>query len=212
MTKTPYELPTCDASGYNCPHCHAYAKQGWGNVLRYIKQANHGKIDGARIGTCDHCGDFTIWLDNKMIYPLTSNSPFPNADLPDEIKIDFEEARQIQSLSPRGCAALLRLCIQKLCIHLGEKGKNINDDISSLVDKGLSVKIQQALDIVRVVGNNAVHPGKIDLKDDTDISNRLFDLVNLIGEVMITQPKHIDNLYNSILPESQKEAIKKRDQ
>jgi hypothetical protein len=146
-----------------------------------------------------------------MIFPLTSTAPFPNQDLPEDIKRDFEEARQIQSLSPRGSAALLRLCIQKLCIHLGENGKNINKDIASLVSKGLPAKVQQALDIVRVVGNNAVHPGQIDLKDDVEIANSLFGLVNLIGDVMITQPKHIEEMYNTVLPDSHREAIEKRD-
>ena len=67
------------------------------------------------------------------------------------------------------------------------------------------------MDIVRVVGNNAVHPGQIDLKDDTDTANKLFDLVNIIAEVLIAQPKHIKDVYNNIVPEAQRMAIEKRD-
>jgi Domain of unknown function (DUF4145) len=93
---------------------------------------------------------------------------------------------------------------------LKEKGDNINDDIASLVKKGLPVKIQQALDYVRVVGNNAVHPGQIDLKDNRETALNLFSLLNIIADVMITQPKHVDTLYNS-LPASQLSAIQKRD-
>lgn len=211
MTTIPYVTPSCKANAYNCPHCHAYAKQGWGQILRFVGNSNHGAIPDAVLGTCDHCNNFTIWLNDQMVFPLTSTAPFPNSDLPDDIKQDFEEARQIQSLSPRGSAALLRLCIQKLCMHLGENGKNINKDVASLVSKGLPAKVQQALDIVRVVGNNAVHPGQIDLKDDIEIANSLFGLVNLIGDVMITQPKHIEEMYNTVLPDSQREAIEKRD-
>jgi len=47
------------------------------------------------------------------------------------------------------------------------------------------------------------------LKDDVETSEKLFDLINLIVEVMIAQPKHVDELYKS-LPQSQKEAIRKR--
>jgi hypothetical protein len=110
----------------------------------------------------------------------------------------------------RGAAALLRLAIQKLCKHLGEKGKNIDNDIGALVEKGLDGRIQKALDIVRVIGNNAVHPGQIDLRDDRATAEELFDLVNLIAETMINQPKHIEELYDR-LPQGAREAIEKRD-
>ena len=79
-----------------------------------------------------------------------------------------------------------------------------------MVKKGLPAKVQQALDIVRVVGNNAVHPGQIDLKDDTETANSLFGLINLIVDVMVTQPKEIEKMYKSIVPDSQKDAINKR--
>lgn len=76
--------------------------------------------------------------------------------------------------------------------------------------KGLPLKIQQALDYVRVVGNSAVHPGQIDLKDDKETAINLFNLINLIADVMITQPKEVDKLFNT-LPQGQKDAISKRD-
>jgi hypothetical protein len=79
------------------------------------------------------------------------------------------------------------------------------------VKKGLPVQVQQALDIVRVVGNNAVHPGQLDLKDDRQTANQLFGLTNLIVEVMITQPKHVNALYQTIVPEPQRRAIQQRD-
>lgn len=145
-----------------------------------------------------------------MLVPSSGSAPFPNGDLPEDVRRDYTEARDIVDKSPRGAAALLRLSIQKLCPHLGEPGKNINDDIGSLVSKGLPVQIQQALDIVRVVGNNAVHPGQIDLADDSETASRLFQLVNLIGDVMITQPKQVQAMYDS-LPEGSLTAIKERD-
>ena len=49
---------------------------------------------------------------------------------------------------------------------MGEKGKDINTDIGNLVKKGLPIKVQESLDILRVIGNEAVHPGQLDLKDD----------------------------------------------
>jgi hypothetical protein len=130
--------------------------------------------------------------------------------MPDEIRADFNEAREIFFLSPRGAAALLRLAVQKLCAVLGESGKNINDDIASLVKKGLSVQIQEALDIVRVIGNEAVHPGQIDLNDDRATAASLFELVNLIIEERISEPKRRAEMYAK-LPASKRDAIAKRD-
>lgn len=146
-----------------------------------------------------------------MNYPLSSTAPLPNSDMPDDVKADYEEARNIFSLSPKGSAALLRLAIQKLCKHLGCKGENINDDIAKLVKEGLPTKVQKALDAVRVVGNNAVHPGTLDLNDNNEIAFALFNFVNIICDNQITQPKKIDEYYDSIIPEGAKKAIEKRD-
>lgn len=162
------------------------------------------------LSKCNSCGAPTIWLNRQMIFPLVSTAESPSPDLPDEIREDFEEARTIAARSPRGAAALLRLCIQKLCRHLGEPGTNINADIASLVAKGLPVRVQQALDSVRVIGNEAVHPGSLDLKDDTDTVSRLFRLVNFIVHKMITEPREIDQLYSS-LPPDKLAGIAKRD-
>jgi hypothetical protein len=76
---------------------------------------------------------------------------------------------------------------------------------------GLDPRIQKALDIVRVVGNNAVHPGVIDIRDDKPIALKLFELVNLIAETLISVPKHIANTYETVVPETAKKQIEKRD-
>lgn len=207
--KIPYRAPSPDVSAFNCPHCQAYARQHWGPVQSSFSAKE--QIKDLQQCWCTHCGRYSLWRLGQMLYPPANTAPLPHPDLPDDVKADYEEARSILPNSPRGAAALLRLAIQKLCKHLGQEGQNINSDIKSLVQKGLPEKVQQSLDIVRVVGNNAVHPGQLDLKDDADTANCMFELVNLIVDVMITQPKHVDDLYQSVVPESQREAIAKRD-
>ena len=128
--------------------------------------------------------------------------------MPDNVQEVYKEAAAIANQSPRAACALLRLAIEMLLKHLGEAG-TINEGIKNLVKKGLDERIQQALDIVRVTGNNAVHAGKIDFNDSTDVQT-LFGLINLIADVLITQPKQIDEMYNQ-LPETAREGIKKRD-
>jgi hypothetical protein len=146
-----------------------------------------------------------------MVYPLIGNVEMANEDMPDDIKNDYNEAQNIVCISPRGAAALLRLAIQKLCIHLGEKGENINDDIKCLVQKGLPETMQQALDSVRVIGNNAVHPGTIDLNDNIEIAYALFGFVNIICEMLISQPKKVKEYYEKHIPEELRNAIEQRD-
>ncbi len=129
---------------------------------RYI----HNGVCNLYLSKCYNCNKIAVWVHDNLLFPNEKLGIHPNPDLPENIIHDFEEARSILGLSPRGAAALLRLCVQNLCIHLGEKGKIIDDDIASLVSKGLNPLVQKSLDIVRVIGNEAVHPGVLDIKDD----------------------------------------------
>lgn len=211
--KAEYISPQVGIEAFNCPNCHVYAKQSWFYMAGaktsngYGQQYNNNQFF---ISSCESCSSPTIWLENKIIFPIHSESEPPNMDLPDDIKGDYEEARTIANLSPRGAAALLRLAIQKLCEHLGQSGKNINADIKELVKEGLPPKVQKALDSVRVIGNEAVHPGSIDLKDDLNTVNKLFKLVNFIANKMITEPREIDAIYGS-LPQDKIDGINQRD-
>ena len=204
----PYSPPEYKAKAFNCPHCNAYAAQSWHSLWLGKSRASSADIYLKRC-VCSHCREPSYWFDGKLFHPPSAGPP-PNPDLDPEIIEDYNEARRTVNDSPRGAAALLRLCIQKLMVQLGEKGKNINDDIKNLVKKGLPIEIQRALDIVRVIGNNAVHPGELDIKDDLPTAMSLFELVNQIVESMISQPKKIEELYGR-LPESDKKAIENRD-
>ncbi len=206
----PYTPPNFQEKAFNCPHCGAYAKQLWAEACRLIDTDHRGDVQYLDLATCTHCQKDSVWLDGRMLSPHGGAAPLPNPDLSQDITTDYDEARSIVSQSPRGAAALLRLAIQKLSIELGGKGKDLNADIGELVQRGLPTKIQQSLDIVRVIGNNAVHPGQIDLKDDEETASELFGLVNIIAQVMISQPKDVERLYGN-LPEAQRKAIEKRD-
>jgi len=227
-----YVAPKIDLDAFNCPICGAFAYFHWHQCcvppskILYESCFSLMDIEGdfsgirahllpIRIGVCSRCMGITLWCSEKeiMLCPYdTGNAPLPVSDMPEEIQKDYLEARSICHISPRGAAALLRLAIQKLCRYLlgNEFGKDLNKDIGSLVTKGLSPKIQQALDIVRVIGNNAVHPGKIQVDDDPGIVASLFQLVNLIVESQISQPKEIEEIFQT-LPERAIEAIKRRD-
>ena len=240
----PFTPPAYDKAAFNCPHCHAYAKQQWHKVglsklnktpyeveedISRLFQAttnelskwaslhsantvsiNTNKLHRVYATTCDHCGKFALWVNGRQLFPSSSSAPLPSPDLPKDLSDDYEEARMILADSPRGAAALLRLVVQKLCKELGESGENINEDISKMVAKGLSQDVVDVMDSVRVIGNNAVHPLKMDLSDNKEIVEALFGLINIVVEKMITEPNRIRDV-KSKLPSQDQETIKKRD-
>ncbi len=204
-----YIAPQVFEGSFTCPHCGAIAQQTWWAVGWDGSRYTNNDSNVLRVGSCTHCHKYTLWIKDQMYYPDTGTSPFPNIELPGAVLSLYNEAASIASKSPRGAAALLRLAVQVLCKELGEKGTNINDDIKNLVAKGLPPIVQQSLDIVRVTGNNAVHPGQIDV-DDPAVVGKLFDLINIIVEYKIALPKKVSGLY-SVLPSNATEAKKKRD-
>lgn len=162
------------------------------------------------VSVCFHCAKPSLWKLDKMVFPSLGGIEPPNTDLAEDIRADYLEAASVVQQSPRAAAALLRLCIQKLTKQLGLPGKNINEDIAALVVRGLNPDIQQALDTVRVIGNNAVHPLEMDMKDDRQIANALFALVNFIADQMITFPAKRAAMFAS-LPQKALSSIAKRD-
>ncbi|MGO9121103.1 MAG: DUF4145 domain-containing protein [Desulfomonilaceae bacterium] len=232
-----YTAPERDETPFHCPHCNVMAQQKWQRLLwedliRYARSQHyeveeHSPMPPAKleippmsldpdnsdmlaICECQNCKGISIWLYDQMLYP-DGYAPPPNSDLNDEIKRDYLEAGSIVNKSPRGAAALLRLCIEKLCDQLGAKGKGINEQIGYLVrEKNLDPRIQQSLDVVRVIGNESVHPGIMDLRDDKETAMSLFRLINVIADMMVTQPKHIQEMYDK-LPDGKKKGIHDRD-
>jgi hypothetical protein len=148
-----------------------------------------------------------------MIYPQASSAPNPTDDMPDEVREDFSEARQIVDDSPKAAAALLRLAMEKLVQDLtGDDDQSLYAGIGELVDEGrIDERIQKALDSVRVTGNDYVHAGEIYRPDDRETALRLFELVNVIVELTITREKMIEEAYDEI-PENKMDGIEQRDE
>ena len=211
-----YIKPEKELIKYTCPHC--------GTISQMEKDFHHFQSDCQSSSTgrgivvynqltihrCQCCGRKIIWIDKDYIYPDIIAEE-PNTDMPDPVKQLYNEAGFIYNKSPRAACALLRLAIDRLCNELGENDRDINKNIGALVKKGLPQSVQQALDVVRVVGNKAVHPGQIAFDvDDVGTATMLMRLLNIIVERMITEPNEINALYQG-LPESVKESIAKRD-
>lgn len=172
--------------------------------------SNTVELTNVDVSECFNCSKLALWVGDSVVWPRPSGAPPANPDLPDDVASDYLEAGSIVDASPRGAAALLRLAIQKLCKHLGEPGENINTDIGSLVAKGLDRRVQKMLDVVRITGNNAVHPGEIDVRDNRDLADKLFSFVNIVADIMISQPNAIEAVYGD-MPDGARAQIEKRD-
>ncbi len=213
-----YIAPEYNKKKFTCPYCNTLAEQKWdfedfNYTSGYYQAVNYEYSGNIRISfsTCQSCEKPHIWVKNEMLVPRISNIPMPIEGMPENVEKIYNEARDVFPTSAKAAAALLRLALQHLCVELGGDGKNINTDIGKLVkEKGLPVQIQQALDTVRIAGNNAVHPGVLDLEDNKTNAANLFNMINIIVENQIVQPKKIEEFYSS-LPELALDGIEKRD-
>ena len=212
-----YEIPELNKTSFTCEQCQTYSKHNWEKykingsyerkeIVSYYADDSMNLL----FCTCEACGNFSLWLDEKQIYPLASNIVAPNEDMPKEVKVLYNEARDVYKISPKSSAALLRLAIQVLCKELGEPGKNINTDIGNLVQKGLDPSVQQMLDSIRIIGNEAVHPGEIKIDENPELVAILFYFINHIVYSKYTKQKEIDEIY-SMLPQEKLDAIEARD-
>ena len=112
--------------------------------------------------------------------------------------------------SPRAAAALLRLALEKLCNSVVGESRRLNEHIRRFVAAGLPERLQKALDSIRVVGNNAAHPGQVDVEDDPEVVRTLFFLINYIADKWISEPKRVDGFFDEVVPEGEKARIASR--
>jgi hypothetical protein len=215
--KSDYVQPEFLENGFNCPHCEAFSQQEWES----LDSDSEFKFQKALCGRCNKIslwryqpgGQYWEYDSVSMIYPAVLTAPLPADDMPKKVMEIYEEARSISSLSPRSTAALLRVALEKLTEHLGESKGKLNTRIGNLKKQGLPEDVIKSLDIVRVTANEGgSHAGEIDLsnKDNSEIVDKLFFLVNFIVEKTITDQKNIKELFKG-LPKNKKEGIKNRD-
>lgn len=207
-----YTPPSFKEAGFNCPHCGVFAHQEWYEVSLEEKLGLEDVSPSEKItlSQCEKCSKYAVWINEEMIYPYASDVPLPLEDMPEGVKSDYLEARRLVGESPRSAAALLRMAIHDLITQLGESEEDIDESVENLKKKGLEEKMERALESVRVIGDEAVPPGQIDTRDDAETASILFNLLNLIVEALITQPRKVDELLEK-LPGKRRRASRKRD-
>lgn len=200
--------PMLRMPAFHCPSCGVYAAQTWGGMTQHRGQIV--PVPDFSAAMCEACQAYSLWSGGRMIYPLQRQGESPHGDMPEDVLAIYNEAREVAPISRKSAAGLLRLALQMLVDELEPGRGTIDNKIGALVQKGLDPQVQKMMDVLRVVGNESVHPGQIDLEADGDFLPALFNVLNIIVEQIIARPKHIDELY-AMLPEGKRDAIDRRD-
>ena len=213
-----YTKPYFKGKAFNCPHCGAYSSMQWdaflGNDILgeiVIKQVEGYSFSNS---TCLHCRKSAIWYSkdeiHKIFFPREVAIP-PEENMPENVKEIYEEASLVLGDSPRAACALLRLALQELMKYLKEnvqiynelKNRNINEDIKEIINIGNFYQdqkelLEKAMNFVRLIGNKASHPSELDINDNPEIANTLFEMINFsVGEI-ITKPKEREERLNKL--------------
>ena len=208
MTIVGYVAPQFNQGSFTCPHCNCFSQHEW----RYIRVDNIFESSSeATTSWCLRCQQYCFWQKQALVWPLKSGLSDPIEGCPEKIRSIYNEARKVFPHSARSAAALLRLAIQLICKEKGLPGNDLNADIGDLVQAGLPIQIQQSLDLLRVVGNHAVHPGQIVIEDNKDHIEKFFGLINLVVDHLIVQPAKVGALFTTLVPQGQQQQIAKRD-
>lgn len=209
------------SSAFNCPFCSAYSHMKWQELFGFADRKNTNIYESK----CSRCNKSSYWRQyekvsatsespislGEMIYPDFEPSLPPEQDMPEDVLQEYIEASKVYSKSPRAAAALLRLGLQKLCIHLGGEGKNINVDLRTLASNNvLPPEVIQVADTIRITGNQAVHPGEMNPEDVDYVAGKMFDLLNYIVRRAITEPKFFKELYR-LTPEQPRKFAEETD-
>ncbi len=226
--------PEAGRTPFTCPQCGTLAAQEWLNLApgQATEQDFGGRgwnfryiLDDYQWCTCAACDRPSLWsmvpvgnsdigevYEWRLVWPI-SGGPEPHDDMPATAVTHYQEARAVLGASPRAAAAILRVSAEALVQSLLSRDDvTLNDGIGELVRSGrIRSNVQKACDILRVTGNDVLHPGQIDQRDtSTEVAGALFRLLNLIVEQAITEPRVVDELYSS-LPSTKRDAIDRRD-
>lgn len=199
------------ADAFNCPYCQAYAHQSWWSLTR-----RNGSSAGASQSQCGRCHESALWFDanETLLWPQATGGVPAHTEMPEASRVLYDEARAVARLSPRAALALLRVAVDVLLREVvpGAGSKRLNDIVGLAVKQGLTPAARVALDALRVIGNDAVHPEQIVLDEEDPAAKvtALCRLLNLVVEQLVAQPRMASEMLDA-LPDGVKRGIEQRD-
>jgi hypothetical protein len=141
------------------------------------------KMANLHLSNCHNCNGFAVWVRGRLMFPGRGEE-MPDLDL---VEADFEEAAAMLNKFPRGATALIHVCIEKLMPLLRKAGKD--EDISSLLRKGLEVEIHQTMEALQVLRKSPVQLTQFNSQEDRETALRFFDsLKEILERRMLKNP------------------------
>lgn len=207
-----------------CPQCGTQATQYWTDVwIGHLFDDGDGKDDRRVMRQdfaecdCSACDKKSLWHQAEsgsiMLWPPAKQGPMPSDDMPSVVRDLYEEARSVEHVSPRSAAALLRTATELLLREfLADEAARLDSAIGRLVSEGkLDKQTQQAADLLRLTGNDAVHPSQLQIAgDDAKVGLSLFQLLNILVHRLITVPAQLQTMFDG-LPEGKRQHVMDRD-
>ena len=200
---------------FQCFHCKITTQHHWRalestDILGITHYTALEELENFKISICYNCRGIAMWHNDKTIFPNTSHQPPAHAEMPEQIKLIYEEAATISRLSPRASCALMRHALEELVKFMEYKGDDLFQDIGQMYKDGLiDDNIKDSLDIVRLTGNDALHGNQIDMTDKTNV-DYMFILINEIVETLIALPKRRKDMLENF-GQNRLDSIKNRD-
>jgi hypothetical protein len=165
--------------------------------------------DRWRGAQCHGCQEWSIWLDGGTVYPQRSVGTPAHPDMPGPVRQLYEEAAAVAVVSRRAGAALARAAIERLIKDL-DQGAAANAKLNQRIERlrtRVSTPLGQMLDVVRVVGNGALHVDEepaelvvIALDDTTgpQLLELLLQVANDLVDELITRPRTANSYWDKL--------------
>lgn len=225
-----------------CPRCRVPAQQAWGSLkvhrpqtglATFFDESAKGSrtetwIDGSihsvaskwRSAHCQGCDQKTLWRDGVNVYPIASVAPQPHPRMDADVRALFEEAGRVLPISRRAGAALVRAALEKQVRLLdpdAPQGIRLDDHIARLSAR-VSTPLGELLDVIRHVGNAALHGIEEDdlvymylsnSEGADDIAELLFGAINDLVDELVERPATTSALWEK-LPSGVRATIERK--
>lgn len=196
-----------------CPYCHTRTYfthndiHEWGNDDQTINSSYRFRIDSATCYSCGHAlikytvrnerGNFII---NNIVFPLTGNQEYAPDEIKDEyieLKNDFDEAVNVETMSLKSAAFLLGRCLERILVDRAGATRGHTIGVM-LKDEKVKEKIPEEIlkDLtggVLIARNSSCHIWQDDSGNELNIEPQdvayCFEIIRLMFEHFYIAPK-----------------------